>query len=205
MPNWNDWSERDDAILDRVSIHPCTPQQLMDFFPCKTIGYRRIVKLRNRKRITHRGTAMINHSGRPQDVYCNDWKPKHNNLRHEVLLTDFLLLYPDAAIVRGYDVDRKIRPDAEMSFDNGKKHHFVELDTGHVRYNKLKERWKAYGNTKDLLLVVTSTQKRLQNLLKHSQRVAHIAVFTTLAEARKNPHGKIWIDTSGNAGSLPTR
>ena len=60
---------------------------------------------------------MIEDTGRPQDVYCNAWHPKPDHLRHDVLLTDFLLCYPESEIVRGPRVNKKILPDAQMTLD----------------------------------------------------------------------------------------
>ncbi len=144
---------------------------------------------------------MLKDAGRPQDVYCNGWRPKPDMLRHEVLLTDFLLLYGTARVRRGYDVDESIRPDAELWL-SGRKFN-VELDTGELSHRQVEERWSLYRNVKEYLLVVTCSQARLEGLLQCAEPVSGIAMFTTLDAAKDSPHGEIWVDCFGNRVSLP--
>ncbi len=139
---------------------------------------------------------MMKDEGRPRDVYCNGWRPSLHHLRHEVLQTRFLLPYLDHAdIVRGYDCNKDLDPDAEMTLED--RLFYVELDTGSVNHTRQKKRWKKYRRVQDFLLVVTSTQKRKQNLIRYASDVNHIALFTTLSQAIESPYGAIWSDCHG--------
>jgi hypothetical protein len=116
------------------------------------------------------------------------------------LLTDFLLCYPQAEIVRGWQVDHRIRPDAEMTLDG--QRFFVEMDTGEQTYRQVEHRQRAYKSVRDWLLYVTITEARLAGLMRHSMTVRDIAFFTTLDRVLKDPTGEIWIDSSGKVASL---
>lgn len=139
-------------------------------------------------------------TGRPETVYCNTWKPKSDQFRHEVLLTDFLLCYPEATVVRGWSVDQQIRPDAELTIDHQK--FFVELDTGEQTYRKVRERQQAYRGVQDFLLYVTLSERRLAGLKQHSETVRGIALFTTLSQVQAEPHGLVWSDCFGRAAAI---
>ena len=141
---------------------------------------------------------MFKDEGRPERVFCNGYEPQRNHLKHEVWLPDFLLPYDEYSVMRrGNDVDQRIRPDAEMEMDDQK--YFVELDTGTVHHPKQRKRWKRYDKVADeFLLVVTSSKKRMKNLISSADGVRSIALFTTLKEAIENPFGEIWHDCSGS-------
>ena len=195
-----DWRDIRRAILDRVAIHPCTAAHFTDLFASTSAAYRSVARLRKRGKIRPVGTVMLKDSGRPLVVYCNTWQPK--DLRHEVLLTDFLLLYPQAIVRRGYAVDETIRPDAELTF--GSRRLLVELDTGEMTHRQVQQRWSVYRGVEDLLLVVTCSPTRLENLRRTCEAVANIALFTTLDQAKPSPFGEIWIDHFGNKAALPS-
>jgi hypothetical protein len=144
---------------------------------------------------------MLRDEGRPLVVYCNGWRPKEDHMRHEVLLTDFLLRYPQASVRRGYDVDQPIRADAEMVLNS--RRYFVELDTGEMTHRQVRQRWSVYRDVTDFLLVVTSSESRLEGLRRNAEAVAGIALFTTLTAAMESPLGEIWIDCAGNRAALP--
>ena len=139
-------------------------------------------------------------SGRPETAYCNAWQPRSNQLTHDVLLTDFLLCYPLAEIVRGWQVDSRIRPDAEMTVAGQK--FFVELDTGEQTYRQIRHRQRAYAAVRDLLLYVTVSETRLAGLMRHSSAVESIALFTTLDRVMRDPRGEVWVDFAGKTVSL---
>jgi hypothetical protein len=144
---------------------------------------------------------MIGDCGRPENVYCNGWKPKCDQLRHELLLTDFLLEYPAADTLRGWAVNRRLRPDAEMTL--GDYFYYVELDTGEESYAQVCRRQARFVGVEDYLLYVTMTAKRLEGLRRHAHdAVKHIAMFTTLADAQRDPHGPIWIDCHGEKTAI---
>ena len=143
---------------------------------------------------------MVSDFGRPERVYSNSWTPKADHLRHELLLTDFLLCYPEADVLRGWLVNKRIRPDAEMRI-NGRLFN-VELDTGHQSYAQVRRRQQRYAGVQDLLLYVTLKSSRLAGLIRNSNAVQSIALFTTLSQAQANPFGEIWKSCSGRSGSI---
>ncbi len=115
-------------------------------------------------------------------------------------MTDFLILYLAAAITRGWAVNKAVRPDAEMILYDIKFN--VELDTGEQTYRQVQERQAAYAGVTDYLLYVTLSDRRLQGLVKHSEAVKTIALFTTLSRVQAEPHGAVWIDGFGNGAEL---
>lgn len=143
---------------------------------------------------------MVNDTGRPERVYCNGWKPKPDQLRHELLLTDFLLCYPEADVLRGWLVNKRIRPDAEMMLQG--RLFYVELDTGHQSYSQVRRRQRVYAGVEELLLYVTLKQSRKAGLIRASKSVSSIALFTTLAQVQTDPCGAIWESCSGRVGSI---
>jgi hypothetical protein len=144
---------------------------------------------------------MIADSGRPENVYCNGWKPKYDQLRHELLLTDFLLGYPEVDTLRGWAVNRRLRPDAEMTL--GDYFYYVELDTGEQSYAQVRRRQARYAGVEDYVLYVTTTGKRLDGLRRQAhEAVKRIALFTTLADAQREPHGEIWTDCLGEKTAI---
>ena len=136
------------------------------------------------------GQIVTGEAGRPENIYCNGWKPKYDQLRHDLLLTDFLLAYPDADTIRGWAVSRRLRPDAEMTL--GDYFYYVELDTGEQSYAQVRRRQTRYAGVEDFLLYVTSTPKRLDGLRRNAhEAVRKIALFTTLADALREPRSNL--------------
>ena len=64
------------------------------------------------------------------------------------------------------------------------------------------QRWPRYTDVHDFVLVVTTTEQRLRNMMEHAEAVAEIALFTTLDQAKQDPRGEIWVDCFGNTASL---
>ena len=145
---------------------------------------------------------MIQDNGRPESVFCNGWRPKYDQLRHEVKLTDFLLLYTPDELVRGWYVDRTIRPDAQMLLEEQK--YYVELDTGHMSMGQIKRRQVVYRDVTDhlVLYVTLGTQRRVKSLIQASQLIDKIGLFTTLDEAMADPSGAIWKTREGELFSI---
>ncbi len=136
---------------------------------------------------------IVGNSGRPEKIYCNSFRPKRDALLHELLLTDFLLSYPQADTLRGWAVNRRLRPDAEMTLDG--YFYNVELDTGEQSYAQVNRRQKRYAGSRDLLLYVTQSERRLEGLRRNADpAVRSIALFTTLAQVLLDPQGEIYID-----------
>ncbi|MBN8627059.1 MAG: hypothetical protein J0M17_16390 [Planctomycetes bacterium] len=116
-------------------------------------------------------------------------------------MTDFLLCYPDADTLRGWAVDRRRRPDAEMTLDGFR--YDVELDTGEQSLAQVGRRQRRYAGSSDYLLYVTLSDRRLENLRRNAQEaVRSIALFTTLGAALADPRGPIWIDGHGERTAI---
>ena len=135
---------------------------------------------------------MFKEEGRPERVFSNRLHPKVDNLKHDVLLTNFLLPYDNfSEIKRGNNADKETQADAVMEMASQK--YYVELDTGTVSHPKQRKRWKRYQHvTQDFLLVVTSSTTRMNNLIEQAYGVRSIALFTTLKQAISDPFGSIW-------------
>ena len=159
------------------------------------------MKLSKRGQIRYVGSYMEKESGSPRKVFCNGWRPPVDTLPHEIMGTRFLLKYDLDKCVRGYDVDKRTRADAEIWM--GGRKYLVEIDTGKVKYRRIQARWRKYRGVEDFLLVVTSTEDRMKRVIEHSSEVAGIALFTTLDKALDDPYGVIWVDCFGKEVALP--
>jgi hypothetical protein len=139
------------------------------------------------------GKVISKESGRPENVYCNGWKPQTTQIEHELLVTDFCICYPTAEFRRGYIVNRKLKPDGEMWLDG--MFFNVELDTGEQSLPQVRSRQQAYSGSTDYLLYVCQSKRRLESLRKNTTDcVRSIALFTTLADVQRDPRGDIWTD-----------
>lgn len=130
-------------------------------------------------------------------------------MRHEILLTDVLLAMGDIEVRRGYDVDSDVQPDAELWF--GKRHFYVEMDTGTMSQWHLKRKWakryakviqRVHEGSPDFLLVVCVTERRLKGLVERSAPVKDIALYSTVERVTGDPWGQVWLDGNGKEGSL---
>ena len=139
--------------------------------------------------------------GRPEYVYCR-WTPKYDNLRHEVNVTEFLLPFRNAEIIRGYDTDRSLRPDAEVTI-NGHKY-LVELDCGTMSYQDIiHKRFKKYEGYEGIVLWVALTDARMHGLRTRAERVKGNALFSTLAATLTEPFGGVWLTFDGQIETVP--
>jgi hypothetical protein len=146
------------------------------------------------------GTIMTRDNGRPENVYGN-WKVPYWQLRHELRLTDFLLCYPESDVLRGHIVNRRIRPDAEMTL-NG-IFYFVELDTGEQTLSQVCRRQAVYAGVEDFVLYVTTTERRRESLRRNcSEAVRKIALFGVLDDVMRQPHGAVWMDAFGESAAV---
>ena len=196
-----DWRGRDNEILKRVRQHPCCPRHFFDLFGSQQAVYRRLARLVELKQLRLIGEIMVGDSGRPQKVYCNGWKPKPDQIRHEVLLTDFLFCYPSSYITRGWLVNKDLRPDAEMTL--GGIRFNVELDTGTESHSQVRRRQQVYVGSTEFVLFVTLSARRLRGLTsKCLTAVKDICLFTTLDQVKTDPAGSIWIDSNGGQTSI---
>jgi hypothetical protein len=121
------------------------------------------------------------------------------------MVTEFLLLFPKAQVVRGYNVDKRIRPDAEIAI--GDLRFLLELDTGKMTHRQLRFKWlKRYAGVTDYMLFVTlGSSDRLDRVIRNAKRVHDIALFATFSEVMQCPYGKVWTDAKGKQVALPYR
>ena len=191
-----DWKQRRRDIIAFATIHVCAARHFFRYFPSPAVAYRTIKKLNDEGFLKRIGKVISKESGRPENVYCNGWKPKADQLEHELFLTDFCLCYPDADFKRGWIVNRKLRPDAEMVLDGIRFN--IELDTGEQSHKQVCKRQKCYANSTDYLLYVTQSHRRLEKLRTAAEEcVRPIVLFTTLADVQRDPTGDILIDCFG--------
>lgn len=196
MPADDRRDEQRARAVELADAHVCVARHFRPLFPSRATAYREIARLHKERRLRVVGHVVMGAAGHPERVYCNRWKPKSDQLRHDILLTDFLLCYPEARVVRGWEVDPRLRPDATMSLDGQDFH--IELDTGSESYRKVRERQTVYAGVKELVLYVTQSDRRLEGLLRQSEAIKEMALFTTLRQVLAEPHGDIWRDWFGN-------
>ncbi|MCH9789181.1 MAG: hypothetical protein K0U82_00070 [Planctomycetes bacterium] len=92
-------------------------------------------------------------------------------------------------------MDETIQPDIEMYRND--EIFYIEIDTGKVPYARQKVRWAKYENYEGVLLIVTSSQIRLNGLIQGADAINEIALFTTFEELFGEPRGEIWQNTKG--------
>lgn len=123
----------------------------------------------------------------------DDWK------LHEVLLTEALMKFHFDTCVRGYEVNRDIRPDATLVI-GGKTWH-VEMDTGlNTGYTEFLRRLKVYQKLADPVLWITTSATRLVGLKNRASSIKRVAWFTTVEKA-----GTVWINCEGVQRNPPTK
>lgn len=194
--------QRDARICWLLETHPVTAAMLvrLGWFPNKNKALRRLRRLVARKRIRLVGT-VCRATGRPEHVYCR-WRPKPDQLLHEVELTELCLRLNAGKILRGRQAtDGRVRPDAEV-WVNGQRY-YLELDRGTMGYAQVARRFRKYEGCPHLSLWVCPTQERMEGMRQRAERLRHAALFTTFAEALASPHAEIWRDFHGGKAALP--
>jgi hypothetical protein len=193
---------RDARICWLLSMHPVTAAMLVSlgWFPSKNKALKRLRRLATRRRIRLVGTVSRK-PGRPEYVYCR-WRPKADQLLHEVELTELCFKLEAGEILRGpHVVDQKVRPDAEVRIN--KQLYYLELDRGTMSYGQIARRFRLYEACPYLSLWVCSTGQRLEGMRQRAEPIRHTALFATFAEALATPHETIWRDYRGDRGALP--
>jgi hypothetical protein len=193
------WRDRDTTIVQLATRGVCRMRHFFRFFPSEKAAYRRIEKLQRQGRLRLVATVVLADTGRPERIFC--YKPKYDQIRHELRLTDFLLCYPEADTLRGWAVNRRLRPDAEMTMDG--YFYNVELDTGEQTFAQVRRRQRRYAGIEDFVLYVTTTEKRVEGLRRNAhEAVKRIALFATLTDVQRDPHGEVWIDCQGERTAI---
>jgi hypothetical protein len=193
---------RDARVEWLLAVHPVTAGMLVSlgWFPTRAKAIKRLRRLVAKHRIRCVGTVG-RRLGRPEQVYCK-WRPKGDDLLHEVELTELCFRLDAAKIVRGPHVtDLAIRPDAEV-WINGQLY-YLELDRGTMGYAQMARRFRLYERFPHFVLWVCPTPERRDGLRLRAEALRSCALFTTFAEAVASPHEPIWLDFAGNWAALP--
>jgi len=193
---------RDARIEWLLEMHPVTAAMLVGIglFPSKDKALRRLNRLVQKGRIRFVGTIR-QRGGRPEHVFCC-WRPKADDLLHEVELTEVCLRLDAGKIFRGPEVtDTTIRPDAEVWINE--KVYYLELDRGSMGYAQIEGRFQLYRHFPGFVLWVCPTASRRDGLRHRAAALRHTALFTTLGETLVSPHTSVWLDFIGARVALP--
>ena len=194
---------RDARVEWLLARHPVTAAMLVSLrlFPSKGKALRRLNRLVAKGRIRLVGTVRRK-GGRPEHVFCR-WRPKADDLIHEVELTDLCLRLDAERIDRGPHVtDQAIRPDAEV-WINGQVY-YLELDRGTMGYGQMERRFRLYEGFAHFVLWVCPAVERRDGLRARAGRLRSCALFTSFAEAVTDPHRALWLDYAGTRVALPS-
>lgn len=194
--------ERDARVCWLLDTHPVTAAMLVDlgWFPTKNKALKRLGRLVKRGRVRLVGT-VCRKPGRPEHVYCR-WRPKPDQLLHEVGLTELCFQIDAGKILRGpHLADDGLRADAELWI--GGRLYYLELDRGTMNYAQIARRFRRYQGSPHFVLWVCPTPDRLEGMRRRAEGIRDIALFTTLAEALASPHGEVWQDYQGGRVALP--
>jgi hypothetical protein len=130
-------------------------------------------------------------AGRPANAYfCDDLR--EDLVRHEILVTQFILDTRPDRWVRLWDVDKKFHADAELWFGQTKV--YIELDTGQTPYRRVWRKFKRYGEligAKEFVVWVCLAEYRLHGLKRRGTLLKGKGVFSVLGSKR-------FVDTSGD-------
>ncbi len=193
---------RDARVFWLLDMHPVTAEMLarLGWFPSKAKALKRLRVLARRRRVKQVGTVS-RHAGRPEHVWCR-WRPKHDQLLHEVELTDVCLRLHAERIVRGPHVtDSEVRPDAQLWI--GGACYYLEIDRGTSAYSRIAARFRAYERCPHLSLWVCPTEARRDGLRERAGALRRTALFATSADVLASPHGPVWLDHAGQRAALP--
>lgn len=195
--------ERDARVCWLLDSHPVTAAMLVSlgWFPSRNKALKRLNRLAARKRITYVG-SVLRTGGRPEHVYCR-WRPKPDQLLHEVALTQLCLVLHAGRILRGPHVaDCRVLPDAQL-WINGVLY-YLEFDRGTMSYQQVvRDRFRKYRDCPQLCLWVCSSEARREGLRSRAESIRSTALFATLSDALVCPHGPVWLDYGGSRAALP--
>jgi hypothetical protein len=200
----NDFARwRDVKVIWLLGLHPVTAAMLvrLGLFPSRAKALRRLRRLAGRGRLRLVGTVCRNTPGRPEHVWCR-WRPKPDNLLHEIELTELSFRLDAGKILRGpHVVDRQVLPDAEV-WINGQPY-YLELDRATMPESQVTRRFWTYEACPYFSLWVCSSVERRDRLRAMAEKTRRTALFTTFAEALTDPHREIWVDYQGGRAALP--
>lgn len=143
------------------------------------------------------GVVQRRETGRPEHVQGRQCP--QDQIEHEVRVTDFALLYPDARAQRG-DVVNRAHPDLTLTI--GGRRCYVEVDNSQkMTARQMRDKWERYGRIPDdeFILVVCRTAGRMERLRAGAEPVKDSALFTTFDRLRA---GLPWVDWYGNTAEV---
>ncbi len=81
--------------------------------------------------------------------------------------------------------------------------YYWEIDTGEEGHTQVKKKWEGYAGCQNLVLVVTTTEQRMETMCSRAKDAQFPVAFTTFIKVTRDPYGKIWTDPKGRVGALP--
>ena len=163
--NHQEARERDEKILELADTGPIWAQLTvkLGLFKTYTPAARRLRKLNRKRKLRFIGRVLVGYEGNPSIIYCNQRVKEDTLETHEVPLSLMLSgYYPDAHVLRLYEVDKKLRPDASMHLGEATYH--WEYDTGSEHKSQVKGQLNAYKDCPDTILFVCKRRKRIDTI-----------------------------------------
>ncbi|HYH66531.1 MAG TPA: hypothetical protein VD866_17690 [Urbifossiella sp.] len=158
---------------------------------------------RKRRKVRMLGIVQRRGRGRPEYVYGR--RCKLRELEHEVRVTDVALMYRDLwTFTRDEEVGEgktKTIPDAGMT--NGRKRAWLEVDNlGKQSRKQYAVKWAAYSCVGDFVLVVCTSEKRMQQVRSWCPAALHDRVLLTTFDRLASDAAEPWIDCAGEPAEL---
>lgn len=153
------------------------------------------MKQRKRKRIRIAGVIQRKDTGRPEYVLTSyGRRVRDDELEHEILITEFTLLFRDWTFDRWVKVENA-EPDLVMTKDGVRC--YVEVERSSKSAKQLKAKFEKYQGVDGFILIVCMTERRMERMrTKCGELVKDTALYTTFARLRET--AEPWIDWYGN-------
>lgn len=154
-----------------------------------------VLKLERKKKLHFVG--RYRKKGRPLNLYAT-WKcpvPEHDFELSQILEA---MAWPTA--LRGPKVDKELLPDAELFIGNNR--YLMEMDTGTMTQKKVRARWKKLARSTDVVLVITSSQRRRKSLQSWSTLLRDRILIAVHEELKSTPWGPVWLDIEGGQHAI---
>jgi hypothetical protein len=191
--------ERDELITDIQGPFWATLLVQMGLFPNYKKAAARIRKLFKKREIFFLGKCQVRPPERDSFIYGNRRVKEDTLASHEVPLSLMLArYYPYASqVLRLYDVDAALRPDATMVI-GGTTFHW-EYHTGTEGMPQVRSRLALYENTEGILLFVPRKESQIAKIHPIAEAVADKVFFACLQDVlqMKTPWDKVWWSYAG--------
>jgi hypothetical protein len=191
----DDWQSRNAALLEWIRERgPVTVRQVAGWFGSYSAAYKRLQKWAKAGVLNSIGNVyLFRQNGRPEQAYGTR---ASGCPRHDVLLTEVLIKFPKAQVIR--DPGEAPFPDAIMYMQQP---YWIELCTGEETHRQLIRKFRAYEKEKieGWMLFVSLSKRRMENVLRIAP---DFALLSTLRRVVKDPLGRVWQDTKGNEYAL---